>query len=273
MAGWIKDYRKEIESDIWLMPPMYHRVWQWIKYSANHSEGKIPNKDGTFTIIKAGQRATSYRQIAKGVGYYEGRKWKEPNSKTVKSIIDWLVKQKMISVYGNTLGTIITIENWASYQEKEIEGNTKRITTPTRGKHHLDTNNNDKEELKNEKKEQKNICLYDYWQEKAPHKHNKISESISKELNKIKANEVDEVKIAIDRYVIAYNDKSYFYNQAWVLNNFLKQSNGYKQWLDDGQNWVMYENKEVADDKSKGHIIGSKCNTGTITRRPKVFEE
>jgi len=154
MAGWIKDYRKEIESNIWLMPPMYHRVWQLIKYSVNHSEAQIPNKDGSFTKIFPGQMATSYRLLAQKVGYYEGRKWKEPNSKTVKSIIDWLVKQNMISVCSNTLGTIITVENWALYQEKEEQGNTKRTSLPTREKHHLDTNNNDKEELKNDKKEQ-----------------------------------------------------------------------------------------------------------------------
>ena len=80
-VGFIKDWRQELESDIWLMPPMYHRVWQWIKYSVNHSTGKIPNKDGTFTLIEPGQHATSYRLIAQGVGYYEGRKWKEPNVK------------------------------------------------------------------------------------------------------------------------------------------------------------------------------------------------
>lgn len=26
--GWIKDYRKEQDSDIWVMPPLYHRVWK-----------------------------------------------------------------------------------------------------------------------------------------------------------------------------------------------------------------------------------------------------
>lgn len=143
--GFIKDYRKELESDIWLMPPLYHRVWQWIKYSVNHAENSIPNKDGTYTELKPGQHATSYRLIAKGVGYYEGRKWKEPNTKTVKSILDWLAKQKMISVYGNTLGTILTVENWEIYQSENVQGNTKRTTTETPREHHLDTNKNDKE--------------------------------------------------------------------------------------------------------------------------------
>lgn len=147
--GFIKDYRKELDSDIWLMSPMYHRVWQWIKYSANHAESKIPNKDGSFTIISSGQHATSYRLIAKGVGYYEGKKWKEPNVKTIKSILDWLVKQKMICVQGNTLGTILTVENWELYQSEINQGNTKRITLATRGKHSMDTNKNDKECIRN----------------------------------------------------------------------------------------------------------------------------
>jgi len=152
MSGWIKDYRREVESDIWLMPPMYHRVWQWIKYSVNHKLAKIPNKDGSFTNINPGQRATSYKQIAKGVGYYEGMKWKEPNAKTIKSILDWMVKQKMISIQGNTLGTIVTVANWDFYQLDEIEGNTKRIAVETPSKHYLDTNKNDKERLKNDNK-------------------------------------------------------------------------------------------------------------------------
>lgn len=141
MAGWIYDFRQELESNIWLMPPMYHRVWQWIKYSVNHSDFGIPNKDGSTTIIKAGQRATSYRQIAKGVGYYEGKSWREPNVKTIKSILDWMVKQKMITLEGNTEGTIITVEKWELYQKEFVKGNTKRITSATPEKHLADTNN------------------------------------------------------------------------------------------------------------------------------------
>lgn len=155
MSGWIADYRQELESDIWIMPPLYHRVWQWIKYSANHASAKIPNRDGTFTELKAGQHATSLRHIAKGVGYYEGRKWKEPNPKTIKVILDWLENQKMISVCGNTLGTIITVVNWDVYQLEKIKGNTLETldglpsnTSVTLGKHLVDTNNKNKKELK-----------------------------------------------------------------------------------------------------------------------------
>jgi len=155
-VGFIKDWRQELESDIWLMPPMYHRVWQWIKYSVNHSTGKIPNKDGTFTLIEPGQHATSYRLIAQGVGYYEGRKWKEPNVKTIKSILDWLVKQNMISVQSNSKGTIITVVNWGLYQSEVDKGNSERIAEETLEKHLVDTKKNVKN-VKNDKKLNNNI--------------------------------------------------------------------------------------------------------------------
>jgi len=139
-SGYIKDWRQELESDIWLMPPIYHRVWQWIKYSVNHSPGRIPNSDGTFTIVNPGQHATSYRLIAQGVGYYSRGKWEEPNVKTIKSIIDWLVSQNMITVKSNALGTLITVENWELYQMESVKSNAQ----VTLSKHSLDTNKNDK---------------------------------------------------------------------------------------------------------------------------------
>ncbi|MDQ0159000.1 hypothetical protein [Alkalibacillus salilacus] len=81
MKGFIKDYRQELDSLIWSMPPMYHRVWQYLKYMVNHEERKVPFKDGSVITVKPGQHLTSTRNIAKGVGFYEGVTWKEPNLK------------------------------------------------------------------------------------------------------------------------------------------------------------------------------------------------
>lgn len=150
MAGWIYDFRQELDSTIWQMPPMYHRVWQYLKYTVNHSPARIPNKDGTFTDIAPGQHATSYRYLAKGVGYYEGTKWKEPNPKTIKSILMWLQQQNMIIVQGNTYGTLVTIVNWHLYQLEKVQGNKKE----TEKKQRLDTNNKEliNDELMNNKR-------------------------------------------------------------------------------------------------------------------------
>lgn len=143
MKGFIKDYRQELKSDIWLMPPLYHRVWQWLKYMVNHEDNEIPMRDGSRMLIKKGQHLTSVRGIAQGVGWYEGARWKEPNPKTITSILKWMEQQGMITITrgkGNRQYTLITLENWGVYQSKKSEGNTKH----TGSKQETDINKNDK---------------------------------------------------------------------------------------------------------------------------------
>ncbi|OAH53868.1 hypothetical protein AWH48_11400 [Domibacillus aminovorans] len=149
MSGYIKDYRKELDSAIWMMPPLYHRIWQYLKYKVNHQENKIPMRDGSFLIIKSGQHLTSVRDIAKNIGWYEGVKWQEPNPKTVTTILKWLETQSMIKIdrgKGNRQYTLITLLNWDSYQQKSFEGNSRE----TDGEHLVDINKNEKECLKND---------------------------------------------------------------------------------------------------------------------------
>jgi len=227
MTGYIFDHRKELESDVWLLPPMYHRVWQWIKYMVNHSEAKIPNKDGTFTIIKPGQHATSYRHIAKGVGYYEGLKWKEPNPKTIKTILNWLESQEMISVKGNTNGTVVTVENWSVYQKESVKGNTKGITD----KQSLDTNKNDKEELRKKTpskwSEESNefrlsLYLYNYMIKNDPSAKKPNLQSWASEMDKVirlDNRDVEEIK-----KVIKFCQKdSFWYKNILSVGKLRKQ--------------------------------------------------
>ena len=145
MQGYIKDFRKELGSDIWIMPPLYHRTWQYLKYQVNYQERKIPMKDSTFLTIKAGQHLTSVRTIAKNIGWYEGAIYKEPNPKTISTILEWLEKQSMIKIdrgKGNRQYTLITLLNWDVYQEKESEGN----SSETANKHLPDINKNVKKD-------------------------------------------------------------------------------------------------------------------------------
>jgi hypothetical protein len=158
MRGFIKDYRQEIESDIWMMPPLYHRVWQWIKYKVNHEDAEIPARDGTKFHIKKGQHLTSVRSIAEGVKWYEGLKEKVPNPKTINAILAWLVKQDMIQIdkgKGNRQYTLITVVNWESYQSKDDKGNSKETVGGEARKQLVDINKNDKECIKNDKEVKK----------------------------------------------------------------------------------------------------------------------
>lgn len=152
MKGYIKDFRKELQSDVWLMPPLYHRVWQYLKYKVNHKENKIPMKDGSFLTVVPGQHLTSIRTIAENVGWYERGVLKTPNPKTISGILDWLEKQKMIEIgrgEGNRQYTLITLLNWESYQVTDDESNSKETVS----KQCADINKNEKNE-KNEKKKE-----------------------------------------------------------------------------------------------------------------------
>src|SRR5699024_5277016 len=145
--------RSELDSDIWMMPPLYHRVWQYLKYKVNHSPNKIPMENGSFFDIQPGQHMTSIRNISQGVGYYEGLKWREPNPKTISTILKWLEKQNMITIdrgKGNRQYTLITLLNWDLYQSVNGEGN-RKVTDNGEGKKQLtDINKNDKEGSKND---------------------------------------------------------------------------------------------------------------------------
>lgn len=168
MGGFIKDFRAELKSDIWMMPPLYHRVWQYLKYKVNHSPNKIPMEDGTFFDINPGQHLTSVRNIARGVGYYEGLQWKEPNPRTISKILEWLEKQLMITINrgrGNRQYTLITLSNWGLYQTNGEGGNSKTTAhTPPRtpdSKQPVHIKKNEEEGLKNEKKREVGKRVYD----------------------------------------------------------------------------------------------------------------
>lgn len=156
MQGYIKDYRKELDSDIWLMPPLYHRVWQWLKYSVNHTEKKIPMVDGSKLTVRKGQRLTSIRNVAREVGWYERGRKKEPNPKTISTVLKWLETQNMISVdrgKGNSQYTLITLINWDLYQSNDEESNSK-VTVK---KQSADINKNEKNEKNDKKKQEEKI--------------------------------------------------------------------------------------------------------------------
>jgi DnaD/phage-associated family protein len=157
VTGYVKDYRKELISDIWKMPPLYHRVWQYLKYKVNHTFNKIPMTNGESFNISPGQHLTAYRTIAQGVGYYEKLKWKEPNTKTISTILSWLEKQQMITIdHGNRQYTLITLINWDFYQSKSNDGNSKVTPGGKAVEHLMGINNNDKECFNNDNNDNKN---------------------------------------------------------------------------------------------------------------------
>ncbi|MDT2288503.1 hypothetical protein P7H17_24040 [Paenibacillus larvae] len=79
---------------------------------------------------------TSIRNIANGVGYYERAVWREPNPKTISTVLGWLEESQMITIErGQSNGAVymITVINWEIYQETEDKSNGK-VTSSTKNK-------------------------------------------------------------------------------------------------------------------------------------------
>ena len=104
----------------------------------------MPTPSGALDILP-GQRITSLRQIADGVSWYEYGVVRTPNTKTIKTILDWLESNGQCSVESNAKGTVITVANWSTYNSKSQEKVTqKEQAEVTQSKRGSDTNNNDK---------------------------------------------------------------------------------------------------------------------------------
>ncbi len=151
MQGWIKDYRKELLSDVWLMPPLYHRVWQYLKYKVNHKPAYVPTKNGKI-YIGEGETVTSMRQIAEAVKWVEYGVERIPSPKTIREILDWLQDQEMITRESNRLGTRIKLINYGLYQGAD-DGESNTLETDR--KQSGPTNKN----VKNVKKEKRPVLF------------------------------------------------------------------------------------------------------------------
>lgn len=171
MAGWIKLHRRIVDSDIYQMPPLYLRVFERLALEVNHQDNEIPYKEkGSKVVgkklIKRGEKLTSVRDICKWVSWYERGKLKEPNPKTIQSILDWLEENHMIEIYGdkgNRKETHYKIVNYNTYQDKDEEEVTEK-KQPSNSEvtvdgevsiQSLDTNKN----VKNVKED--SLCMYD----------------------------------------------------------------------------------------------------------------
>jgi hypothetical protein len=121
MNGWIKHHRRELRSAIWNMPPLYHKVWDWLKLNVDWSTGQI---------------VTTAPDIAEGVQWVERRRPRIPNRKTIRDILNFMHDEKMIDrqVEGsrNAKYLRITLCNWETYQSKDGPSSNAGVTPEKR---------------------------------------------------------------------------------------------------------------------------------------------
>lgn len=95
--------------------------------------------------------------------------------------------------------------------------------------------------------------IFNYWNKNGIIPHKKITEEISKSIEKaLKTYTEEEIKCYIERYAEILKDKNYFFSYKWTLAQFLSRKEGVSSFADDGDKWVSYQSaNKKAKDKEK----------------------
>lgn len=84
--------------------------------------------------------------------------------------------------------------------------------------------------------------IFNYWNNNGIIPHKKITEEISKSIDKaLKTYTEEEIKCYIDRYAEVIKDPDYYYSYKWTLVQFLSRKEGISSFADDGDKWVNYQ--------------------------------
>lgn len=135
--GYILLYRKAEDNPV-LQCEQFDRfhAWVWLVEKANFKRVTIPF-DGGYKTLQRGQLLTSGRQLSKAWGWGRNR---------VRTFLELLQKNGMITTSRASNGTIITIENYSVYQVASTTSDTTSGATN-------DTTNGATNEAQDNKKE------------------------------------------------------------------------------------------------------------------------
>jgi len=104
--GFVKQWRKEMESEIWEMPPLYFKVWRYLLMTADY---------------KTGVWKGTYNSIANGVRWTENHKEITPSKSQIREIITFLNRLTATSQTASHLRLTLTIVNWGTYQSTNTQ--------------------------------------------------------------------------------------------------------------------------------------------------------
>lgn len=134
-GNWIKLNRSIRKHFLWdFTKPLYLMAWIDILMSANYADKKVVVGDSVITVPR-GSFVTSLRKLA--------TQW-QCSKDTVKRILTILESDSMITCKADSKHTIITVENYALYQDvpdtdKDTNKDTQQTVTRTLGRHLADS--------------------------------------------------------------------------------------------------------------------------------------
>ena len=134
MQGWISLNRQVTENWIWKDTPYAKgQAWVDILLRVNHKANKVPIGNQIIDL-KEGQTIWSIDDMAKSWGW---------SRKKVSNFLNILETESMLSQKRTSKYTLLTVENWALYQNKEHQKHIKGTSKAHQG----NTNNNDNNEI------------------------------------------------------------------------------------------------------------------------------
>lgn len=127
MEGWISIYRQIQDNWIWKSKEPFDKRSAWISLllKANHKDTKIM-MDSKLIEVKKGSFITSEMKLA------DEWKW---GRKKVRTFLQGLEADQMLTKNCTTKYTSITIENWDLYQNVEQEKEQRRNNRGTTREH------------------------------------------------------------------------------------------------------------------------------------------
>ena len=138
--GWISLNRQVKDNWIWKDKPYAKgQAWIDILLRVNHKSNKVPV--GTSVVdVAEGQTIWSIEDMAKSWGWSRTK---------VSNFLNVLETESQIAQKRTSKHTLLTVTNWALYQNKEHQKN----ITGTSKEHHGNTNNNDNNDNKKDMSE------------------------------------------------------------------------------------------------------------------------
>ncbi|WP_432763340.1 DnaD domain protein [Enterococcus gallinarum] len=140
--GYVKLYRKVMDSFVWTNPNMY-KLWSLCLMKASHERRKFLF-NGKEIWLNSGEFVTGRDAIT----FEMNKGAKREHQVNSASVWRWLKKfesEQMLNIKSTTKYSVISINNWDEYQGSEQQVNINRTTSEQQ----VNTNKNDKNEKNN----------------------------------------------------------------------------------------------------------------------------
>ena len=159
-------------------------------------------------------------------------------------------------------------EDMKEHMKKDMNEDMSNHMTP-----HME-NENINENINNKNKYNDSIIsIFDYWKTISNKSRIKLTEKLSKVIEKTLKNYTEEeIKCCIDRYWEVLRCDSYFFDYEWDLETFLTRQKGIAHFTEYGEKWVNYQ-KEIAKKGVNNAEFGRSHNGDNQGEKPELVGE